>query len=244
MKRWVLLRGLMRETRHWGEFAALLQEKFPADQIICLDWLGNGVLYQQNSLTSISEMAEYLRTALIQQGYSAPYHVVAVSLGAMVAVEWARLAPQEIAHATLINTSLKPINPFYQRLRPHNYAALLKMLCSTAAEQERTILQLTSNTQHAATLAQWIDYQQQYPIARGNILRQLWGAATYRAPLHCPAVPLQLLSSQHDRLVNHQCSHTLAERWNIPHKIHPSAGHDLPLDDPAWVMQHLAKLEK
>lgn len=240
MKRWVLLRGLMRETRHWGDFVALLQAQCPTDQIICVDWPGNGVLHQQNSLTSIYDMAGYLRKTLIQQGLAAPYHVVAVSLGAMVAVEWARLAPQEIAHATLINTSLKPLNPFYQRLRPHNYAALLNMLCSTAAARERTVLQLTSNTPHSATLAQWIDYQQQYPISRHNILRQLWAAATYHTETKPPAVPLQLLSSQHDQLVSHQCSHTLAACWHLPHAIHPTAGHDLALDDPNWVLAHLS----
>lgn len=239
MKRWVLLRGLMRETRHWGDFAALLKEKFPADQIIGIDWPGNGVLHQQRSLSSIHDMVGYLQQTLNQQSFAAPYHVVAVSLGAMVAVEWAKLAPQDIAHATLINTSLKGINPFYQRLRPHNYAALLAMLCSTAAEQERTILQLTSNKPHPVTLAQWIDYQRQYPITRRNILRQLWAAATYHVDANPPAVPLQLLSSRHDRLVSNQCSYTLAQLWRISHAIHPSAGHDLPLDDPAWVIAQL-----
>ncbi len=239
MKRWVLLRGLMRETRHWGDFTAQLKEKCPADQIICIDWPGNGLLHQQNSLDSIGDMVGYLRQALNQQGFAPPYHVIAVSLGAMVCVEWARQAPQDIAHATLINTSLKPINPFYQRLRPLNYAALLAMLCRRPAAQERLILQLTSNTPQPATLAQWIEYQQQYPVSRRNILRQLWAAATYRADTSPPSVPLQLLSSQHDRLVNNQCSYALAELWQIPHLIHPTAGHDVPLDDPAWVIQHL-----
>ncbi|MGL4996045.1 MAG: alpha/beta fold hydrolase, partial [Deefgea sp.] len=152
-------------------------------------------------------------------------------------------APQEIARATLINTSLKPISPFYQRLRPRNYIALLSMLCSTPAKQELLILQLTSNTSQAATLAQWIQYQQQYPITRVNILRQLWAAATYRAESKPPSVPMQLLSSPHDRLVDHQCSNTLARIWDVPHDIHPSAGHDLPLDDPAWVIAHLSSTD-
>lgn len=239
MKRWVLLRGLMRESRHWGDFAAQLQNSFPEDQIICLDWPGNGVLHQHRSLSSITEMVRFLQHTLIEQSFPAPYHVVAVSLGAMVAVEWARLAPKDIAHATLINTSLKPINPFYQRLRPSNYATLLAMLFSSPSGQERKILQLTSNRPHTATLKQWIEYQQQCPIARSNILRQLWAAATYCADATPPLVPLQLLSSQNDRLVDNQCSHTLAQLWHIPHAIHPSAGHDLPLDDPAWVIKHL-----
>ena len=239
MKRWVLLRGLMREKRHWGDFPKLLQQRFPEDQIICIDWPGNGALHQQRSLSSIGDMAGYLRQTLIQQGHIAPYHIIAVSLGAMVAVEWARLAPQEIAHATLINTSLNPINPFYHRLRPQNYTRLLSMLLSKTARQERLILQLTSETHPPATLAQWIDFQQQYPVSRSNIVRQLWAAATYRTDSTPPAIALQLLSSRHDRLVDMQCSLTLATHWGTEHAIHPSAGHDLPLDDPAWVISHL-----
>jgi hypothetical protein len=40
-----------------------------------------------------------------------------------------------------------------------------------------------------------------------------------------------------DVLVSPQCSATLAHRWQVELRIHPDAGHDLPLDDPAWVIQ-------
>ncbi|PMZ18082.1 alpha/beta hydrolase, partial [Pseudomonas sp. FW306-02-F08-AA] len=32
------------------------------------------------------------------------------------------------------------------------------------------------------------------------------------------------------------CSQALAAAWNLPLVMHPFAGHDLPLDDPAWVV--------
>ncbi|MCB5196761.1 alpha/beta fold hydrolase [Deefgea salmonis] len=242
MKNWVLLRGLMRETRHWGDFAQQLQQQYPQDRIIMLDWPGNGQLNAQISPNRIEQMVQYLRQTLIEQGHQAPYHVIALSLGAMVAIAWAQQAPNELASATLINTSLRPFNRFYQRLRPRNYPQLLRLLFSTAAQQEQIILQLTSNTSirsQAQLLPQWIAYQQQYPIRRSNILRQLFAALRYRSRLNCPAVPLQLLASQCDQLVSAQCSQTLAQRWQIPLYRHPSAGHDLPLDDAAWVLAHL-----
>nr|WP_314898758.1 alpha/beta hydrolase [uncultured Deefgea sp.] len=239
MRNWVLLRGLMREKRHWGDFVDLLQQKYPADQILTVDWPGNGELNQHTSLHRIRDMVQHLQNTLSQKGGCTPYHVMAVSLGAMVAIEWMRQSPQDIASATLINTSLRPINPFYQRLRPHNYTRLLSIICHTTAEQERIILQLTSNHAHPATLQQWIAYQQQYPISKLNILRQLWAAATYRAPIEPPKTALQLISSQHDRLVDQQCSLTLAKLWGVPHAVHPSAGHDLLLDAPQWLIEHL-----
>jgi pimeloyl-ACP methyl ester carboxylesterase len=69
-----------------------------------------------------------------------------MSLGAMVAVAWADRHPDELAGGVLINTSLRPFSPWYQRLRPANYLALLGLLLAgDAGRRERTILRLTSN---------------------------------------------------------------------------------------------------
>jgi pimeloyl-ACP methyl ester carboxylesterase len=158
----------------------------------------------------------------------------------MVAIEWAHLSPSEIASATIINTSVRPYSAFYHRLRPQNYLQLMQLIALTPAQREAIILQLTSNRFSEATLKEWIDFQAQYPISPANILRQLWAAASYRAPTTQPSVPMQLLSSQLDRLVNNKCSLALAKHWNLPHFIHPNAGHDLALDDPEWLIRHLA----
>jgi pimeloyl-ACP methyl ester carboxylesterase len=47
--------------------------------------------------------------------------------------------------------------------------------------------------------------------------------------------PTLLLASEQDQLVNVQCSRTLARHWGCSLQLHPRAGHDLPLDDAAWV---------
>jgi pimeloyl-ACP methyl ester carboxylesterase len=53
-------------------------------------------------------------------------------------------------------------------------------------------------------------------------------------------VPLPILSSAGDRLVDPGCSRRLAESWRAAHHVHPDAGHDLPLDDGAWVAERIA----
>ena len=45
-----------------------------------------------------------------------------------------------------------------------------------------------------------------------------------------------LLASEHDHLVSVECTLTLARNWQCAVRIHPSAGHDLPLDDGLWVV--------
>lgn len=244
MTTWVLLRGLMREQRHWGEFPALFQETMVEPDIVTLDFPGNGKLHAQASASRVQDMAEHCRRQLRASGHAPPYRVLALSLGAMVAVAWAQAYPEELEKLVLINTSLAPHNPFQHRLRPQNYPALLHALTlATTAKREALILRLTSKQAGSARaediLQKWIDYARQYPIARANILRQLMAAMRYRAPDAAPVVPLLLLAGAQDSLVNPQCSIALAKKWHCALRLHPDAGHDLPLDDAVWVARQV-----
>ncbi|QLG88247.1 alpha/beta fold hydrolase [Chitinibacter bivalviorum] len=240
MKTWVLLRGLMRETRHWGHFVDQLQTRFPQDQIICIEWPGNGLLHQQQSLTSIGDMAEYVQQSLIEKGIDGPYHVIAISLGAMAAIEWAHRHPHCLASCTLINTSLRRYNPIHQRLRWSQWPVLIRLALLAPAEREAMIMRLTSQRQHVPPLLAWQNYAQQYPISTANALRQLWAASHYRAPSCAPAVPLLMLNALGDQLVDPRCSAQIAAQWQVPLQTHPDAGHDLPLDDGEWVLTQIA----
>ncbi|WP_207232095.1 alpha/beta fold hydrolase [Corallincola spongiicola] len=68
-------------------------------------------------------------------------------------------------------------------------------------------------------------------------------AARYRAPRQKPDVPVILIASSHDQLVNTTCSKQIASQWQCPLSLHPYSGHDLPLDDPHWlaevIMEHM-----
>ena len=244
MTTWVLLRGLMREARHWGEFPMLFQNATSEQHVVALDFPGNGSLHAQVSATSVAEMANYCHTQLRQLGYAPPYRVLALSLGAMVAVAWNELYPAELEKMVLINTSLAPFNPFYHRLRPTNYPALIRfLLYGSVARRESLILQLTSNqsntTHHQAILEQWIAYARECPVTRANIIRQLQAALCYRATPTTPPTPVLLLAGLQDQLVNVKCSITLAQHWRCAIRLHPTAGHDLPLDDGDWVTQQV-----
>jgi pimeloyl-ACP methyl ester carboxylesterase len=245
MTTWVMLRGLMRETRHWGEFPALFQNTLGAQHVVTLDFPGNGRLHAQSSATSVVEMANDIRTQLKQLGYTPPYRVLALSLGAMVAVAWSELYPSELEQMVLINTSMAPYNPFYHRLRPANYPALIShLILGSAVQHERLVLQLTSriksHSEHRQEiLEQWAAFALDCPITRANILRQILAALRYRAAKTAPPAPVLLLAAQQDGLVNAKCSVTLAQHWRCAIRLHPTAGHDLPLDDGVWVTQQV-----
>jgi len=244
MTTWVLLRGLMREARHWGEFPALFKNTVGAQQVAAPDLPGNGRMYAQSSPTSVAEMAQYCRAQLGQQGYAPPYSLFGLSLGGMVATAWSECYPAELERLVLINTSMAPYNPFYRRLRPKNYPALIRrLLFGSAAQRESLILRLTSNLksreEQQAILQLWTSYSRECPVTYANILRQLLAAANYRAASAAPSAPVLLLASRQDALVDAQCSISLAQHWHCGIRLHPTAGHDLPLDDGEWVMRQV-----
>ena len=240
---WILLRGLMREQRHWGNFPAQLAQALPDATIVTPDLPGNGQQYRIDSATRVAQTVEFCRQDLLARGLAPPYRLLALSLGGMVAVEWASLHPHEVQSCVLINTSMRPYSPFYRRLRWHNYPALLRqLLLGNQASQEALILRLTSRRHQAGNpelVAQWVAYQQQYPVRRINALRQLLSAARYRAPASRPAMPVLVMAGAQDQLVDYHCSLTLAQAWQAEIVVHPDGGHDLPLDQGAWVVRQI-----
>jgi pimeloyl-ACP methyl ester carboxylesterase len=237
MSTWVLLRGLSREARHWGGFPAQLGAAVAGVRILALDLPGNGRFSGQRSPLAIGPMVEHARLALRDAGDEPPYYVLGLSLGGMVGVEWASRYPGEIAGCVLINTSMRPFGAFYERLQPRNYPTLLclGLAGGRAQRREAAILRLTSSAPPADLAATWARYSAEQPVSRANAIRQLVAAARYRAPSRPPPVPMLALAGGADRLVDPACSVRLAARWRLPIAVHPSAGHDLTLDDGAWV---------
>lgn len=240
---WIFLRGLTRETAHWGRFPDDFHQALPTARVISLDLPGNGQLHQRSSLLSVGSVVDFCRQELTSRGVKPPYFLLAMSLGAMVATEWAYRFPQEIAGCVLINTSFQAFSPFYRRLQPRNYPALLHLalVSRTPAAKETAILKLTSNqvAKRESVLAAWIDTRLHRPVTAVNALRQLMSAVRYRARLEAPATPLLILCSELDSLVDVECSLAIAAHWKCPLAVHASAGHDLPLDDPDWVIEQV-----
>jgi pimeloyl-ACP methyl ester carboxylesterase len=242
VKTWVLLRGLTREHRHWEGFPEKLQQCFADAQIVTPDLPGNGDHAYIISPGCIQDMMLFLRKDIASTIASGPVHIIGLSMGAMVAIEWMKSYPQECAASVLINTSLKGISPFYHRLRPENYYRILySLLTSNNYGREKAILQMTSklypNTEQL--LQRWVSYAEENTVLPSNALRQLLAAGRYSSAKLKPGVPILLLRSKNDKLVNSQSSVLLAQNWSLPIETHPLAGHDLPLDDGDWVCQKI-----
>lgn len=239
MTAWVLLRGLTREARHWGGFPEAMRRAMPEANVVALDLPGCGRHHDRPSPARIESIVACVRDDLRRTGEARPVRLLGLSLGAMVATEWATSHPGEVAACVLVNTSLRARSPIRERLRPRNYGLLARLALPglSARERESAILALTSarGDPDGAIVEAWTGYRRECPVAPGNALRQLLAAARYGGGASAPPVPVLLLASEGDRLVDPDCSRSIAARWSAPLAMHPSAGHDLPLDDGEWV---------
>ncbi|MGE3260517.1 MAG: alpha/beta fold hydrolase [Bacteriovoracia bacterium] len=238
---WFFLRGLVRESAHWGEFLARFAEAFPQKKIVLLDLPGSGAHFRQRSPTEMRSVVSALREDFLRERNEENYFF-AVSLGAMVGVDWMQRYPGDFAGGILVNTSLRGFSPFYRRFRPGIYPACLRILTAPSrVAQERAILAMTSTRfdLHLKLAQDWAEISAARPVSRMNALRQLWAAARFLPAPARPPMKLLLLNSLGDRLCSPSCSEEIAKRWNIELKSHPSAGHDLTLDDPTWVIEKI-----
>lgn len=245
---WVLLRGLTRESGHWGDFPKRLLQALRVEQpearLVLLDLPGNGNKHRQRSPAQVGEMVDACRADLRQRGIAPPYQVLAMSLGAMVASDWAMRHPGELEAVVLINTSLRPFSAFFRRLRPGNYWSLLmlSLFRLSLRQREARVLSMTTRLQQQPerVLDHWVALQRRHPVRRRNALRQLLAAMRYRASAARPEPPMLLLCSQGDELVDWRCSQAISRAWGAPLRLHAHAGHDLPLDDADWVAHNVA----
>lgn len=245
----VLIRGLSRQQAHWGEFSECLIRALAAKglkaTLFYQDLPGFGEQNHVRSPASITKIAELLQPAIakmVAEGEQ-KVHLLGISMGGMVALELARRFPELCHSLVMINSSVKPISPFYQRLQPRAYKAILKAWCHPVMRQsEAAILKLSSQryAHDDALLDKWIALRKQQPPSRRAAVQQILAAMNYHAPLDRPLEKVCLIASKQDRIASHRCTLALAKTWNVKPHVHPDAGHDLALDEPDWLSQILS----
>lgn len=239
---WLLLRGLAREAGHWGDFPDHLREALNGSPVHTPDLPGAGTRFRERCPATVQGIRQSLQAAVAH--IPPPYGLIGLSLGGMVALDWAQHAPAgTIQHLVLVNTSTG-LNAPWQRMRVQAWGELMRLVVRRDLyRREAGILALSANRPMDATLVQqWYAIQHRRPVTRANALRQIAAAARYRPDPTRPLVNGLLLASRADRLVDWACSAALEQRWQWPLKLHDSAGHDLPLDDPAWVIAQVVAL--
>lgn len=239
----VLLRGLSREARHWGAFPSILGEQLPGMRVLALDIPGVGVEKGRDCPASVPEIArDFHRRFEAQRGEGGEWFLLGVSFGGMIAMSWVEQFPDAFRKLVLVNTSAANLGLPHQRMRPEAIAGVLRAtFTADPTPRERLILSLVSNVPEAreAALASWTSYATEAPITRATLVRQLAAASRYPAPRALP-IPSLVVVSDADRFVHPGCSERLSARIGAPLLRHPTAGHDLSLDDPRWLADQVS----
>jgi pimeloyl-[acyl-carrier protein] methyl ester esterase len=236
---WILLRGLTREQAHWGAFRERLERAFPEHHFHAVDLPGTGVHFRDPSPGTIAAIRERVQHQVSH--IPKPYGLLALSMGGMIALDWAQhVSEGEIQALVLINTS-SGFSPPWHRMRPGTWPRILKMLARRELfDREADILRLTCNREpELVTMKHWYSIQRQRPVSVGTAWQQLRAAASFTPNQRRPLPDALLLASKADRIVHWRCSEALEQRWQWTLKLHPTAGHDLPLDDPEWIVTQL-----
>lgn len=239
--RWLLLRGLGREARHWFDFPARLSQALGVP-VVARDLPGVGTRADGIVPLTIEGMARDLASFTGARSSDGPWGVCGISLGAMVALALAAIQPISVSHLVVINGSSRLSSPF-ERLAPHALRTLIQAArVADGVARERLIHSLVTNGDEAQ-LTTWATRAAQLregeAVRVAPVIRQLLAALSFEArPVSQPTL---VLYGGADRMVAPSCSQRLAHHLGASFAVHPTAGHDLPLEQPAWVVAQIAE---
>ncbi len=239
---WVFIRGLTRGSFHWLDFHLRFKDAFKDIEVLIPELAGNGSLYEQISPQHLDDAVRQLRQKL-SLGKNQKIGLFTISMGGMIGTRWAEMFPDEVSHLVLVNTSFSSLSPFYDRLKLGNYPQIIKnFIIHNPEKMENFIMKATSNFEKnwRPHFEELVKYQKDHPISLTNFRRQMKmsGEAFFESK---PQVQILVLASLKDRLVSCRCSQAIAKKWQVPIEIHPSAGHDLPLDDCPWTLDQIRR---
>ena len=244
--KWLILRGLVREQRHWGEFKDIFEGKLkdlnPQSKVYTIDMPGFGTEVSRVSPKTIAGIVEDVRSRWqeLKETRDEEWGILAVSLGGMVAAQWSSHYQDDFKKVVLINSSMSGLSPIHHRMMPSNYPRIVKLLLSkNLVEREKKILGMTTNLEMQNLIKQ-AEIQAEYgkDVNRVNAIYQILAAVRFKAPKKIP-IPVLVLVGEGDQLVSPKCSMAIARQYGAKIMSHPTANHDLANDDPKWIAEQV-----
>ena len=169
--------------------------------------------------------------------------VFGISLGGMLALQWASRHPDDFDYVVVANTSAANLGLPHQRILPKGLRTVIRsMRQPDHLSRERRVLDLICNhpERREAVAESWAAQAAEGAVPRGSVVRQIAAGARHRAPRQLRQ-PLLVLSCPGDRFVDPGCSERLAARLGARHERHPTAGHALSVDAPDWTADRIVE---
>jgi pimeloyl-ACP methyl ester carboxylesterase len=225
--RWLLIRGLSRDARHWGSFPQTFAEELGVE-VQTIDPPGFGTQITRTSPSTIAKITDDIRDRATIQG--GDWSILGISLGGMVTPRLGCPIPERVSTCS----------------RDQH----LGIQCGAAARTrtagvhegdrdgghprdigkperfERVVLGLSSNRpadeleEPGKQSAKW---QHEATPSRASVLGQPRAATRFKLPTNI-TTPLLVLTATNDQLVSHRCSDEIARKLRAPIRTHPAAG--------------------
>ncbi|MBB1440409.1 alpha/beta hydrolase [Shewanella sp. SG41-4] len=255
----VLLRGLMRDSRHWYGFDQRLAQH--SVNVISVDLPGNGLLVNQPSPGKMQDYCDavwqQIDAALLKHGMlpsQVKLVLVGLSMGGMLALAMAAQCRSRVQHVVLINSSAANLSAWYKRFQCFGlmtslvvvFARALRASLSNQVDNDKshwleaTVLDFTSRHlgQSLEVINAWSILRLQCHTSFINGLRQLYASARFHSP-ELNDIPVSVIVANQDKLAHPKCSEQLAVFYQTQlHKI-DDCGHDASLDQPQQLQQLL-----
>ncbi|RVT87632.1 alpha/beta fold hydrolase [Inhella crocodyli] len=221
---WVLIGPMARGAAHWGlSPQALLTELRrvqPSARLFTMDVPGTGHCREQAIPGQVDALAAQLRQRLQAAGAWHPGQrlgLIGHSLGGLMAIEWARRAPDEIGALVLLSPAVRPFTPILRGTPWRLWSRALRQWWGGEASPE--VGRAPWRSAMALGMARW-----RYATSRRR-----------------PAAPVLLLAGERDAWRDWRVAQRISRAWGAALRLHPKAGHDLLLDDAPWVARSIAE---
>jgi alpha-beta hydrolase superfamily lysophospholipase len=235
-----LLRGLSRESAHWGTFPTDLANKIPNSRVIQMDLPGVGELNQMNSPTEIQSMIDILKFNYFK--HEGTNIFIASSLATMVALTWVQRTKDDFQGLVLLSPGLKGICKFTERIKPRSwYDCGVIMLHPSSKIREKKLLKINLNNSisRKEVFESWVEIQNKRPYKVKNAFRQLLAGTRFKLLDQIIDIPILISGSKKDKLVASACFIKLKIKLGADIALHDHAGHALTLDASAWLIEKI-----
>lgn len=239
-----LLRGLTRESGHWGSFIEMLQKDLPDAIIHTMDLPGSGKYFKEKASIKAAKMVDFMRANVLRDLKKSKKNIIcATSLGGMLACDWTLRFKDDFQGLIIIGSSFKNICNAKERAQKSVRMDMLKILISSNLEKrEGLIIKVNSNKPElfGELTKEWTLIQQKRRVTRANIFKQTIAGFLYGLKDEKPEVPLLIIGSKRDRLVCPKCIQKTHDAFGGTLVWHETSGHGIPIDEPKWLSEQIA----
>ncbi len=221
---WVLIGPPAKGCAQWGRAPQILLTELrrvqPEARLFTMDLPGAGVQRNQVCPAHVEALAPLLRQRLQESGHWAagrPLGLIGHSLGALVATEWARRAPQEVGALVLLSPAMRPFTRIVRATPLALWTRAMGQVLGRDATPEAGRAALPAAV--AQGLARW----------------------RYAASKRRPIAQVLLLVGERDTWRDWRVAQRISRAWGAALRLHPRAGHDLLVDDAPWVARSVAE---